>query len=120
MQPQDQSLWLQVNQVGETTVVRFRVQRLLKERTIESIGDQLIEMVEEQGCRRLVLDFHNVEAVVSTMVGKILALHTKAQATGGRLVLCNVGPALNEVFETLQLPRHLNICAGEQEALSSF
>jgi anti-anti-sigma factor len=120
MTPQESSLWLQVNQVDEATIVRFTVQRLLKERTIETIGEQLTDLVETQGCRRLVLDFRNVEAVMSTMVGKLVALNEKTQTLGGRLVLCNVGPGLYEVFQSLQLPQRLSICSGEQEALQRF
>ncbi len=120
MRPPDNSLWLEVDEVGEATIVRFRVQRLLKERTIEMIGDQLSDLLEAQGRRRLVLNFGNVEAIVSTMLGKVMALNEKVQASGGKLVLCNIDPGVYQIFETLQLPQHLSICAGEQEALQSF
>jgi anti-sigma B factor antagonist len=120
MRPLDDSLWLEVDQVGDTTVVRFRVQRLLKERTVETIGDQLSDLVETQGRRRLVLNFGNVEAIASTILGKVVSLHEKAQAAGGKLVLCNIEPGVYEIFETLNLPQRLSICPGEQEALGSF
>ena len=109
-----------VEQVGDVTIARFKIARLLKEGTVELLGEQLFALVDEQGRRQLVLDFGNVERVYSVMLGKIAALHSKVQAAGGRLALCQVRPEVYEVFEALNLHQVLHIYDEEEQALQTF
>ena len=112
--------WFTVEQKGEVTVVRFKIARLLKEGTVEVIGDEILDLVKDPAHRKLVLDLSTVERVYSVVVGKIAALHKKLQAEGGRLALCQLQPEVYEVFEVLQLHQHLNIYNTLEEALQSF
>jgi anti-sigma B factor antagonist len=120
MTPQPEYHGFAVEEVGDVTIARFKIARLLKEGTVELIGEQLLALVDEQGRRRLVLDFRNVERVYSVMLGKIAALHTKLQAAGGRLALCQVRPDVYEVFEALNLHQVLHIYDEEKQALQTF
>ena len=114
-----QHLWLEVSPVGGATVVRFTLRELVKEGTVEAIGDKLFELVHERGQRNLVLDFGQVDSVVSTMVGKLTGLRKKLEEAGGRLALCGVKPHLLETFATLNLTGVLPIHGDEQEAVQS-
>ena len=113
-------LWLEVEPVGDATVVRFRIPWILKEGTIESIGETLSNLVETSGCQKYVVSLHNVRSMASNMFGNLVALQKKIEASGGRLVLCSVDPGLYEVFEILKLTPVMTICGSEQEALQSF
>jgi anti-sigma B factor antagonist len=109
-----------IEQAGAVTVVRFTINRLLKEATVETIGEQLSSLVEEQGRHRLVLDWRNVERVYSEMLAKLLALHHKVQSLGGQLALCHVRPEVYEVFETVRLNQVLHIYETEAEAVQAL
>ena len=113
-------LWMHVRRVGEAAVVKFTLQRLVKEGTIESIGEQLYDLVDAHHFYQIVVDFSNVERLTSAMTAKLIVLHRKAQAAGGRLVLCGIDPGLHETFETLKLTKLFHICGQEQEALQSL
>jgi stage II sporulation protein AA (anti-sigma F factor antagonist) len=111
---------LEVEQVGEVTLVKLTEPKILEERTTEEIGNQLLGLVEELGHRNLVLNFDRVERLTSVMLGKVVMLHHKAEEAGGQLMLCNIQPRVYEIFELLRLPHVLNICDGEQQALQAF
>jgi len=110
---------LAIEEKGDVTVARFKIARLLKEGTVEIIGEQLFALVDEQGRRRLVLDFGQVERLYSVMLGKIAALQQKVQAAGGRLALCQLNPDVYEVFMALNLDKAIEIYDSEQQALQA-
>ena len=87
---------------------------------VEAIADQLFQLVDEKGCRQLVLNLANVEALESAMIGKILILNHKLLALGGRLKLCRVPPPITEILVAARLPKILGIYEDEGQALSSF
>ena len=99
MVSQSQNLWLEMDQVGDVTVVRFKIPWILKEGTIEAIGEALYGLAEGSGCRKIVLNFGNVKSLASTMFGKLTALHQRIEASGGRLALCSIDPGLHEVLD---------------------
>jgi hypothetical protein len=76
----------EVAQVDGVTVVRFIRRTILDQGAIESVGERLLDLVRDHGCRRLVLDFARVESLTSGMLGKFAALHTAVEAAGGKLV----------------------------------
>jgi anti-anti-sigma factor len=120
MAEQTRHLWLVVEPVGDVTVVRFTLREIVKEGTVEAIGDKLTDLVEAQGCKQLVLNFGRVEGVVSNLLGKLAGLSRKLEEEGGRLALCQVQPPLQEVFQTLRLTDVFPIYSDEQQALQSF
>ncbi len=111
---------LELEQVGAVTVARLTPSDLLDDKTINALGNQLLHLVQERNCRLLVLNFSTVERLASALLGKIIGVHKKLKAAGGRLALCKVDPRLTEAFETLQLHRLFPLFSEEQEALQSM
>src|SRR5262245_7071100 len=111
---------LELQDVGEITVVNFTDQKILDENTIHIIGEQLFSLVDELGRVKLVLNFSNVEYLSSAALGKLVTLNKKVNGAGGRLVLCNIDPSIYVVFEMTKLNKILNIQKEEQAALQSF
>jgi anti-sigma B factor antagonist len=111
---------LEVEDIGEVTVVNFTDKKILDEQTIQTIGEQLFSLVDESGRRKILLNFGNVEFLSSAALAKLITLNRKVQQNSGRLALCNIHPQIKEVFEITKLNRVFNIYAGEQEALQAF
>jgi anti-sigma B factor antagonist len=111
---------LEVEDIGDVTVVNFVDRRILDEQNIQIIGEQLFSLVDEVGRRKILLNFGNVEFLSSAALGKLIALHKKLQAVGGRLILCNIDPEIYEVFEITRLDKFFNIQKEEQAALQAF
>ena len=65
-------------------------------------------------------DFATVEALSSTVLAVLLALHKSLRAQGGRLAVCGLRPEVREVFVLTGLEGPLNVCGSEQQGLLSF
>jgi anti-sigma B factor antagonist len=111
---------LEVEEIGDVTVINFIDRKILDEQNIQIIGEQLFGLVEQEGRRKLLLNFGNVEYLSSAALGKLITLNKKLQGAGGRLILCNIDPQIYEVFEITKLDKFFNIQKEEQAALQSF
>lgn len=112
--------WFRAEAVGPVTVVRFPHAGELTGEAVDAIADQLFQLVDEAGCRQMVLNLANVQSLESAMIGKILILNQKLLALGGRLKLCRVPPPIAEILVTARLPDILGIYEDEWQALGSF
>ena len=111
---------LEVEDIGDVTVVNFTDRKILDEQNIQAIGEQLFSLVDEAGRRKILLNFGNVEYLSSAALAKLITLNKKLQQVGGRLILCNIDPQIYEVFEITKLNKLFNIQAEEQAALQAF
>jgi len=120
MSAQSRRRRLEVEDIGDVTVVNFTDRKILDEQNIQIIGEQLFSLVDELGRRKLLLNFGNVEYMSSAALGKLITLNKKVQASGGRLILCNIDPQIREVFEITKLDKLFDIRNDEQEGLQMF
>jgi anti-sigma B factor antagonist len=111
---------LELEELGDVTVVSFTDRKILDEQNIQIIGDQLFSLVDEQGRKKILLNFGNVEYMSSAALGKLITLNKKVNTAGGRLVLCNIDPQIREVFEITKLDKLFVIKSDEQEGLQVF
>ena len=120
MSTQSRRKRLEVEDIGDVTVVNFVDKRILDEQNIQIIGEQLFNLVDELSRHKLLLNFSNVEYLSSSALGKFITLNKKINALGGRLILCNIDPQIREVFEITKLDKLFNIQKEEQAALQAF
>ncbi len=111
---------LEVEPIGDVTVVNFVDRKILDEQNIQIIGEQLFSLVDEEGCKKMLLNFGNVEYLSSAALGKLITLNKKLQNAKGKLILCNIDPQIHEVFEITKLDRFFKIIKDEQAALQAF
>src|ERR1700740_3804564 len=98
---------LEVEDIGDVTVVKFADKKILDEQHIQIIGEQLFSLVDELGRRKILLNFRNVEYLSSAALGKFITLNKKVNASGGKLILCHIDPQIYEVFEIPTLNKSL-------------
>jgi anti-sigma B factor antagonist len=89
---------LEVEDIGDVTVVNFTDKKILDEQAVQSIREELFSLVGEQGRSKIMLNFGNVEYLSSAALGTFITLSKKVNAAGGRLILCNIDPQLSELF----------------------
>ena len=111
---------LEVEDIGDVTVVNFVDRKILDEQNIQAIGEQLFSLVEQEGIKKMLLNFGNVEYLSSAALGKLITLNKKLQQAGGKLILCNIDPQIHEVFEITKLDKFFKIMKEEQAALQAF
>jgi len=111
---------LDVSEVGDVTIVRFRDSRITEDRGIEQMARELFYLVETEGRMKLLLDFGTVDILSSAALGKLITLDKKARARGGELKLASMGPTLAQIFAVTRLDRLFDIEKDEADALSAF
>ena len=111
---------LDVSEVGDVTVVRFRDRKIIEDINIQELGREMFRLVEVDHRERLVLNFSAVNFLSSAALGKLITLDKKMKARGGALKLSNIRPEIYEVFAITRLDRLFDIKKDESEALGSF
>jgi anti-sigma B factor antagonist len=115
-----------VEDIGDITVVNFTDKKILDEQNISMIGDELFRLVDELGRLKLLLNFSNVEFMSSAALGKLIRLHQRLDAVGGKLVLCKISKNIYDIFELTRVVKKpdgkgmIRIVDTEQEGLESF
>ncbi|MCA9089793.1 MAG: STAS domain-containing protein [Planctomycetaceae bacterium] len=111
---------LDIEQIGDVTVARFVDKKILDENNIQIIGNQLFGLIEEDGRKKIVLDFTNVEYLSSAALGKLITLDKKVKTAAGKLRLCSIRPDIYEVFAITRLNKLFDIRDDQEAALAGF
>lgn len=111
---------LEVSSVGDVTVVRFVDRKILDEASIQELGHELFQLVEEEKRDKILLNFSKVDFLSSAALGKLITLDKKVKAQAGKLKLSNIRPEIYEVFAITKLNKLFDIRNDEAEALAAF
>jgi anti-sigma B factor antagonist len=111
---------LDIEEIGDVTVAKFIDKKILDETNIQIIGNQLFGLVDEDGRRKIVLDFTNVEYLSSAALGKLITMDKKVKSVKGKLRLCAIRPEIYEVFEITRLNKVFDIKSTQDQALEGL
>ena len=111
---------LVIQQFRDVTVVTVNDTALLDAISIHRLGKSLNELVDNRARKKIVLDFSSVKFLASSALGMLLTLRKKANAIGGRVVICGIRPELHKVFKITNLDKIFEFFDGEEEALNTF
>ena len=111
---------LEVNEVGDVTVVRFRDRKIIDDINIQELGQELFRLIETDNRRKLLLNFSSVDFLSSAALGKLITLDKKVKAHSGVMKLSNIRPEIYEVFAITKLNRLFDIQDDEADALAAF
>jgi anti-sigma B factor antagonist len=110
---------LLTQQKDDVLVGRFTSQKILSDALIRQIGNELLQLADEAD-GKLLLDFQMVQFMSSAMIGKIVLLNKRCKSTKTKVKLCNIAPAIKEVFEITRLNKVFSIHETEEDALTAF
>ena len=111
---------LDLDEIGDVTVATFIDKKILDEANINEVGKQLFALVDEDGRRKIVLDFSVVEYLSSAALGKLITMDKKAKGAKSKLRLCCIKPDIYEVFEITRLNKIFDIKPTLEEAVKGF
>jgi anti-anti-sigma factor len=72
--------------------------QLLDDVIADGFLQELLAAVAQAGIQKVVVDFQAVKAICTGVFQALLELKAHIQKTSGRLVLCGLSPAVQEVF----------------------
>lgn len=96
---------LRIDEQDGLSIVSFRDAAILDVVTIQKIGRELYELIENDGRRKVLLDFVDVRFLSSQALGVLLTLRRKADKAGSKVVLARVRPELARVFKITNLDK---------------
>ena len=101
-------------------VIYLQDVRIIDERRIAALGQELTELVHDTESKRVVLSFRNVEFMSSAMIGKLVAFDKKCKSLDIKLRICDIGENVDEVFKLMRLDKVFTIDENEEVALKQF
>ncbi|HAU38099.1 MAG TPA: anti-sigma factor antagonist [Phycisphaerales bacterium] len=116
----EQTPRVKVSVENGVTVVTLTDRKILDEISITQIGEQLYALVAEAKTPRLVLDFQSVSHMSSSALGMLITLHKRVREKKGEMRMCNIQPAIYEVFVITRLNEIFQISESKQDAIQSL
>jgi anti-sigma B factor antagonist len=111
---------LDINDVGDVSVVRFRDKMIMEEPGIQEIGRELFDLIECDNRKKVLLDFSRVSFMSSAALGKLVTLYKKSHVNGSDLKLCGIRPEIVDIFAVTRLDRLFDIRGSESDGLGAF
>jgi len=109
---------IEVSESASVNVIRFLDQKIIDPEAIQELGQELFDLVERDDCKKLVLNFENVEFLSSAALGKLITFEKKSKRNGAQLILTNISPEIFQVFAITNLDKLFQIKDSEADALA--
>ena len=111
---------IETSQENGITVVTFIERKILEAAHILELGEELLQLVEKDSNKDLLLDFSSVEFLSSAALNKLIILDKKVKSKSGQLKLCNMMPEIREVFVITRLNQLFDIVDTRERAMDGF
>ena len=108
-----------ISQEQGFTLVRFGTP-VLDNAGVDAIAEQLTRLPDEAPQPAIVIDFSPVRFLASRMLGVLVDTARKAEAAGGRVVLCGLREDVGKVFKITRLDRVLAFAETVDNARDLF
>ena len=111
---------IKVSTQGSVTIAELVDKKILDEISIAEISRQLERLVAGAEKPLLALDFANVAHMSSSMLGKLITLNKHVRERHGHMRMCNVQPAINEVFVITRLSEVFHVTQTREQAVAEL
>ncbi len=104
----------------DVSVVSFQNVSVLDSANIEALGRSLLELVEKQDTRKLILEFTSVRFMSSQALGVLLQLKKAMDPVHGKIVIVGIRPELHKVFKITNLHKMFTFHDDLDKGLAEF
>jgi anti-anti-sigma factor len=109
---------IEVSESNSISVVRFKDQKIIDPESIQQLGQELFDLVENGKHKKLVVNFSNVEFLSSAALGKLITFEKLAKRHSAELILTDIAPEIFQVFAITNLDKLFQIKDNEADALA--
>jgi anti-anti-sigma factor len=106
--------WFRTRETGGCIIVDLLAGMNPEEAAVDNLAELLTQRIRAP---RLLLNLREIDFVTSTFLNRLLVLRRKIQDARGRLLLCDLNPVIQEIFEVNQLASLFDVFPSEREAL---
>lgn len=111
---------LLIHRDGDIIQISFVDRNILEETSIQQIGDEIAQLIDESLNPRILINFTDVEHLSSAALGTLITINNRLRQKDGQLRLCTIDPQIHEVFKITKLDKLFQIHETVDEATSSF
>lgn len=105
---------------GDVLLAYFQDVRIIDESRINSLGQELSELINDSENNKIILNFQNVSFMSSAMIGKLVLFGKKCKTAKVALRLCNINDNVDEVFKLMRLNKVFAIDKDEETSLKKI
>jgi anti-sigma B factor antagonist len=105
---------------GDVLIAYFQDVRIIDESRIESLGNELVNLLNEKANDRIILNFKNVGFMSSAMIGKLISFGKKCKEKNVALRITDITENVAEVFKLMRLEKVFEIDPDEETALEKL
>ena len=116
----DNKQLLEIHSEGNVLVITFKAPQVNDTSNLESREDALRELLIDFEQRFLLLDFSEVDIIVSRMINSLVLMVKRVRAEGGQVHLCRLDPKVERVFKTMRLDRVFDMYESLAEGLETM
>ena len=114
---------IEIDSISNVSVVKLKDEKLMVPAQVETLGDELLSLVEGQLTEdqaNVLINFENVRFFSSGAINKLIVLEKRVRACGGQIRLSNMGPEVRDLFSYTNLDSMFDIRGNQAEAILSF
>ena len=112
---------IELDNVEEVSVVKFKDQKVMDPGRIEQMGKELLTLVkEDEDTGNVLINFENVNFFSSAAINKLIVFEKRIRARGGQIRLSNLRPEVQDLFSYTNLDSMFEIKAEQADAIDSF
>lgn len=112
------SLQIEFEQGRRALIVRLRGE--LDHHTAESVKARMEEAIAKEQTQHVILSLKDLSFMDSSGLGVILGRYKQITSKGGKMVVCDVSPAVYRLFELSGMFKIVAIHENERNAMSSL
>ncbi len=111
---------IDVKKVADISIATCRDMKLNDDLVIQEWGDQLIGLLDDKACRKLLINFERVLFMSSSALRALIELNRKAKEVQANLYLCGIDDNIMEAFRITRLDNVFQIKKNEDEGIRSM
>ena len=112
-----QPAFVTVEQHDQAIVARMTRSQLSEEDNIDQMAQELLTLIDQFQCQRLVLSMDVVNFITSAALGKLIVIHRKLHRKDGLLIVCDVRDSVAAVLKASKLNEYFTIAPDMSQAL---
>ena len=111
---------IDVKKVADITIAATLDMKLNDDLSIQEWGDQLIALLDDSACKKLLVSFERVLFMSSSALRALIALNKRAKEAQAALILCGIDDNIMEAFHITRLDSVFQIKKNENEGVQAF
>ncbi len=116
----DEKINIEMIGEGSVAVATFKAVSIVDEDGIAALSEQTKKFVAENNPTVVIFDFGEVKFFSSRVLGLLLDVRSKLEASGGEVVISGINPQLHRIFKITNLDKIFKFFPDRESAVEAM